>query len=301
VILSYQRADLGELDAHLWLRELLHPNFRVRVVDNRNVVNDEALFAGDGVCWRRRRVERPLVTVLLAGEARVRAFGREHWLAAGDVSIASAVDKVELREQGERFRSLSFEWEPSFGFGTASPETLDAASIGAPALGSLRAIAERLLDRDLSAPEAAAKVRDALSVLSAEGISVTPTLADALVAEPSPQDVCLARALDKALSCLRERPMVVDLERELDVSARHVTRLVSSFNARYDSGATNWRDVRRRRRLTVGTVFMTREGATAELVAKRVGYASGSAFCRALGTAGLPTPTRVRDAVRALA
>jgi hypothetical protein len=300
MILSYRRAELSELDAHIALREILHPHFRLQVVDNRNVVNDDALFLRQGVLVRRAHLTRPVVTVLLAGEARVRAFGREQWLAPGDVSVVSAKSALELREQGESFRSLVFEWDPQWGFGTPRPEAQETASLGAPALARLRAHAEQLLDKQLSAPLAASCIHDVLGVLAAAGLPLGPVPEGAFVAEVPPQDERLSLALDRALSCLRDRPMVVDLERELDVSARHVTRLVNSFNERYGCDATTWQEARSRRRLLVGTTFMTREGATTDLVAKRVGYASSPTFCRALGSVGLPSPTRVRDAVRAL-
>jgi hypothetical protein len=299
MILSYQRADLVELDAHLGLREVIHPRFRACIVDNRNITNEEALFSREMTRRQRRRM-RPVVAVLLNGEARVRAFGRERWLEAGQMFMAGAIDEIELREQGASFRSFSFEWDPAIGSNGAPVGQLDHGALTPSGLETLRLITERLLQPSISTGESTVHLDRALAVLSAEGLKTTlPPLASIATA-PYPHDARLLGALDKMLSGLTDRPMVVDLERELDVSARHVTRLLSSFNVRYDYGATSWRAIRRWRQLKAGTAFMTHRGATPTLVARRVGYGSISAFSRALADAGLPRPTRVREAVRAL-
>jgi hypothetical protein len=51
----------------------------------------------------------------------------------------------------------------------------------------------------------------------------------------------------------------------------------------------------------MGVSFMTAKGASVAEVARSVGYGSSRAFSRALGDAGLPSPSRIAEVVRALA
>ncbi|MGZ3477709.1 MAG: hypothetical protein ACXWUG_30850, partial [Polyangiales bacterium] len=57
---------------------------------------------------------------------------------------------------------------------------------------------------------------------------------------------------------------------------------------------------RGRRRLMMGATLMTAPGATVEEVARAVGYASPTAFARALTQAGLPPPGEVARCVASL-
>jgi AraC-like DNA-binding protein len=178
-------------------------------------------------------------------------------------------------------------------------ETFTTAPVDAGARAQFAAHAEALLSPELTVAGATPRARDIFAALAAMGLPVAgiPPELDAVV---PPQDLIASRALDAALSDLGGRPMIIDLDRTLGLSARQVTRVVASFNERYGFNATTWQDTRSRRRLMLGASFMAVAGATTEAVARRVGYGSPSAFCRALATAGLPAPGQVKDALRAL-
>ena len=297
VLLSTQRAELNDVGARLFSRELLHPHFRMRVTENWNVVTDDCLFPRPVGAQRRERLARPGLVVVLAGRARVRAFGRERWLTPGDVTLIGDVHAVALRQEGTCFRSLSLEWSGPAPFPRDGSAVLTLAP---PALALVQAESQHFVSADLCVAEAAARLRELLAHLGACGLPLPPHADDEWNTEAAPPDVRVSRALDRALSCMNDRPMVVDLERDLAVGARQVRRLVTDFNERYRARATSWRDMRSQRRLAVGVAFMTSEGARPERVARVVGYASAATFCRALAHAGLPSPARLRETMRAL-
>ncbi len=298
MILSYRTMSMPELGARFALRAVVHPQYRVHVVDNSRVIADDALLKRAAA--RKGHLGRPVVTAVLAGRARIRAFGREQWLEPGDIGLVGNKEEIEIRQEGETFRSIAFEWEPETSFGGSVSASFEVTRLPR-LLPHLTIYAERLLALNLSQHEAADHVHGVLTLLAAEGLPVRAASPTALVASVSEQEVRLSEALDLALSNLSAQPMIVDLDRALGVSARQLTRLVSAFNARYGFNATNWQDTRTRRRLLIGAAFMACKGARTELVARRVGYSSPSAFCRALDVAGLPTPQQVSDVVHALA
>lgn len=297
MILSYRKSEVPELGARFALRALVHPHYRLHVVDNRRVIAEDSLYLG--AMTRKGHVGWPVLTVVLAGEARVRAFGREEWLRPGQVSVVAAKSAIAMRQQGDAFRSLALEWKPGSTFGVARPEAFAKGSLEPRALERLAKDAEELLAPTLTAEGAALRARDVFATLASIGM---PVAADppGLEFDVPAQDRLVSSALDAALSDLSGRPMVTDLDRALGVSARQVSRVVAAFNARYGFNASTWQDTRSRRRLLLGSGFMTAAGATTELVARTVGYGSPAAFCRALADLGLPSPGHAREAVRAL-
>jgi hypothetical protein len=297
LILSYRKSEVPELGARFALRALVHPEYRLHVVDNRRVVAEDSLFLG--AMARKGHVGWPVVTVVLAGEARVRAFGRDEWLRPGQVSVVAAKSAIEMRQQGDAFRSLVLEWKPGSPFGAITPTAFATGRLDAPALERLARHAEGLLAPSLDDSDAALRARDVFATLASAGMPVAED-PPGLAFEVPAQDRLVAGALDAALSDLSGRPMVTDLDRALGLSARHVSRVVAAFNARYGFNASTWQDTRSRRRLLLGSGFMTAAGATTELVARQVGYGSPAAFCRALAALGLPSPGQAREAVRAL-
>ncbi len=297
MILSHQKTSVPELDADFTLRSLVHPRYRVQFVCNKKVISDDALLKR--ALAPERHISRPVIMVVLEGRARMRAYGSEKWLGPGDVGLAGCKEAIEMRREGEMFRSIMIEWDPERGLGEHLPASLEVATVQ-PILSKLGSCVERLLDVETCTDEAAVHLHDVLALLAVSGMPLRAPPPSELIALVSPQEAHLSRALDVALSELSAQPMVIDLTRALGVSARHVSRLVSSFNERYGFTSRNWCGTRTRRRLQLAAGFMALDGATTELVARRVGYMSPSAFCRALALAGLPSPRKVREAVRSL-
>ena len=297
MILSRQKTSVPELEADFTLRSLVHPRYQVHLVCNKKVISDDALLRR--ALTPERHVSRPVIMVVLEGRARMRAYGSEKWLGPGDVGLAGCKEAIEMRREGATFRSMMIEWDPERGLGERLPASLEVGTV-LPILTRLESCVERLLDVETCTEQAALHLHDVLSLLAVSGLPLKAPRPSELVALVSPQEAHLSRALDVALSELSTQPMVVDLTRALGVSARHMSRLVSSFNERYGFTTRNWCGTRTRRRLQLGAGFMALDGATTELVARRVGYRSPSAFCRALALAGLPSPRKVREAVRSL-
>jgi hypothetical protein len=266
----------------------------VHVVRNDRVVSEDRLHLR--AFERRGMLGRPIVTAILEGNARIEAFDRLAWLAPGDVSAIESKGAIVMRQSrdGERYESIVVEWEPG-ALDAARPTGFEKRTLDAPALARLRAHAERLAARDVDVPTAAETASEVLAIL---GFPRPP--ARSLLEDVPEQTRLLAAALDELLSDLGRRPMAVDLHGLLGLSLRQVNRLVLDFNVRYGFNAVGWRDTRGRRRLMMGATLMTAPGATVEDVARTVGYASPTAFARAMALAGLPPPGEVARCVASL-
>lgn len=94
--------------------------------------------------------------------------------------------------------------------------------------------------------------------------------------------------------------MLVDLERELGRSGRHLRRGLGELNQLYALPGGSWHKLLHWWRLTLATTLMTAPGATTELISEVLGYGSPRAFCLAMAQAGLPSPGRVARAVKEL-
>ena len=290
---------MDALDAWLETHAAVHTRYRVHVVENRNVVSEDALSmrAFD----RKGQVGRPVVTVVLDGHARLRAYEQERWLARGDCSVIESKAAISMRQSraGEPFASVAIEWELG-ALGGTRPEGFTVRTLSERAIDVVTKQAEVLRARDATIDAAATAIAEMLRVLRDAGAPFDVPSPETLI-EPVPeQTLLLARALDELLSDLRKRPMVVDLDQVLGLSTRQINRVVAAFNERYGFNSVGWLDTRSRRRLMMGAALMTAPGADTETVAAAVGYSSPAAFCRAVGEAGLPSPAAIAKAVRDL-
>jgi hypothetical protein len=299
MLVSHRVTHMPGLGAVLDTHAIVHTGYRMHVVERRNVVSEDALFlrAFD----RMGHLTRPMLTVLLDGRARIRACGEERWLSAGDVSLIEAKAGIEMRQEGEQsFLSFAIEWDPGH-LSTARPQGFATSRLGPRDTDALREAARTLVGPDVEVRQAAAAAARVLTILRAAGAPLDAPEPEALVEDVPPRMRRLSRALDTVLSHLEGRPMSVDLETALGVCSRQVNRVVCEYNERYGFNAAGWRDTRNRRQLLMGATLMTAPGAVAEGVAVAMGYGSGRAFCRALADAGLPSPSAIAPAIRALA
>ncbi len=293
MIRSTRTVRAPSLSASLSNAAVIHTRLRLHAVENERVVNEDALLmrAYERTGW----LERPVVTVLLEGEARVSAHGRHVWMEPGDVVAVDSKGEVRMRQAGARFASLAFEWEPGFVGRRGAPVERWRAD------GDVRA---RLADvwRGVRGDgDPAELVASLLSALSELGAPLDRASAAALGEPPIAHAQEVTRALDHVLSNLGDQPMMLDLQARLRLSTRQLNRVIAEYNERYGFNAAGWIDTRNRRRLMFGATFMTVPGAIAREVAGVVGYRSAAAFARALRTAGLPPPSAIAHEVERIA
>src|SRR5262249_2236331 len=101
MLLSHRVLDAGSLALALETHSAMHASYRVSLVRNARVVTDDALIMR--AFERHGRLGRPVVTIVLEGDARIRAHDKERWLSAGDVSIVERKGAIEHRSQGARY------------------------------------------------------------------------------------------------------------------------------------------------------------------------------------------------------
>jgi hypothetical protein len=296
VLLSFRQAAIPELDAAVGTTALVHSRYRVHVIHNRNVVCEDDVFLPS--IARIGRVTRPVLTLVLAGRARVRlATGWQRWLDAGDVVLLPVKAIVSMRQEGCPFRSVAIEWDDGILGGTAIGP--DDVRLDPTAFSRALALADALEScRDTGS--ASTFLADLVALLRAEGAPFLP-VEDADLVEPVSTPVMrLSRALDVVLSRLAEGPALSDLDSALGLSVRHMNRVITQFNQRYGFNSLGWRDTRNRRRMLVGATMMTAPGARTDLVARAMGYSSPTGFCHAFDLAGLPSPSSVAERVARL-
>ena len=279
MIRSSRRVEAPRLRAFLSNVALVHTQCRLHAVKNAHVVNEDLMLERGFV--RAGGVSRPVMTILLGGVARVSAYGEHHWLEPGDALVVDAKQAVHMRQAGEAYESIAFEWAPEF-LGSPS-ERIDRAGLSAGELEEARAVWAE------ARHEACVPARVVQRLCALLGKKPTASLDERVPARA--QD--LTRALDDALSDLAKQPMMDELSERLGVSTRQLNRIVKDYNETYGFNATGWIDTRNRRRLLIGATLMTAPKATASYVAKVVGYRSATAFARALGLAGLPPPSEI--------
>jgi len=280
---------VNELSARIATHALLHSRYRIHAVHNENVISEDALALGP--FHRQGHLERPIVTVLLEGAARISAHGRTAWLGRGDVLAMDSKAPIVMRQEGPSYLALAFEWDERFP--GARPPAFTQRVLDEVGLRRARGLFSDIVGGCANGTTAAD-----LAALVDLGLDVRPDVD--VDEEPLDTHVRLSSALDGCFSNLRGQPMIADLERDLALSTRHLNRLVMEFNAKYGFNATGWRDARNRRRLLVGASLMTAPGATAEAVAHAVGYQSLPAFTKALTDAGFPPPSAIAGRVEAL-
>jgi len=297
MLLSHRRAGLAAAGAWVETHAVVHTSYRLHVVENRRVVCDDGLFFG--AFDRRGQLGRPVLTVVLSGRARLRTPGAERWLVPGDLAVLHAKGAIEMRQEGDPFRSIALEWDPGT-LGGAVPGGLSSGRLAPQDLAKLETAARNVCACGRDASRAPSAIAALLARLRASGIPLDAHEPGALVEPVAPQLVRLSRALDDVLSDLAGNPAGVDLDTALGLSARQVNRLVTTFNARFAFNAAGWRDTRNRRRLMVAAVLLTAPTATTERVTTAVGYAAPTALCHAFAQAGLPSPGSIARAVEHL-
>jgi AraC-like DNA-binding protein len=285
VIRSERRVEARALGAHLSNTALVHSSLRLHIVDNRRVVNEDILLTR--AFARAGRTGRATATVLLEGTARMSAHGRHVWMKPGDIVTVDSKGAILMRQEGDPYLALALEWDAG-PFGDRGEPI--AVFDGRSRVETFRSVVERVRAQHENPTGIVAKLLVALSGL---GVPVRAVGASALEEPVLEHMQELTRALDASLSALSDQPMVADLESQLGLSSRQLNRLIADYNDRYGFNSVGWIDTRNRRRLLVGTTFMTAPDATVGYVAAQVGYRSGSAFARALRLVGLPPPQDV--------
>jgi AraC-like DNA-binding protein len=298
---SHRTVDLpvpNGASALLATHAVVHSGYRVHAVFRDNVVSEDALLVRG--FDRRGALGRPIATVLLEGRARLRVPGHERTLEPGELCVAASKIDILMRQEGPRYRSMVWEWEPG-AWGERPPEPLAVRRVPEATCAALTALAEALRDQPGEASQVADAIAEGWASLRALGVPLVEVDGARLVEPVSEPTLRLARALDALQSNLRGVPMMTDLERALRLSVRQINRLVQEYNERYGFNASGWRDTRNRWRLMMGATLMTAPGATPDAVARAVGFASAATFSRALANVGLPPPGEIAAAVRALA
>lgn len=293
MIRSLRTVRAKSLAASLSNAAVIHTRLRLHAVENERVVNEDMMLLR--AYQRSGRVERPVITVLLDGEARVSAHDEHVWLAPGDVVAVDSKGEVRMRQAGAKFASLALEWEP--GFVGRRPGPVERFRAPEPACARLREIWRGVR----AGGEPAELVSALLSVLADLGAPVEAKPPRALDEPPTAHAQEITRALDSVLSNLEDQPMMLDLQDQLHLSARQLNRVIAEYNERYGFNSSGWIDTRNRRRLMLGATFMTVPGAIAREVASVVGYRSAAAFTRALRSAGLPPPSAIAAEVEKIA
>jgi hypothetical protein len=296
---SHRMVALPEAQATMATHAVVHSAYRIHVVDRERVLVDDALALRG--FDRVGAKGRPVATILLQGRALLRVRGEPHWLEPGEMSVVAVKGDIVMRQEPP-YASVVCEWEPG-PLGERPEAPFHRQRVAPDRLTAIAALAAshraRAAAEESGAPDAFLVV-DTWTALREAGVPVAAAGPDALVEPVREPFLRLARALDAAHSNLHGAPMSVDLEAALGLSARQVNRLVQDFNERYGFNSTGWRDTRNRWRLLVGASLLTAPGATAEAVARAVGFASGATFSRALTNAGFPPPGEIPAAVRAL-
>lgn len=294
MLLSVRKFDSPSLGARMEEFSILHPRFRVFHKRMYGMASDDAFFGR----LRPLAQERSHVVVVLSGEVGVRATDGTHLLRPGDCRT-----QVRNRPWGMRIQVpseyLLVEWEaPSLG--TRLVEAGIQGKLSRRTLQAIRAAlgGELTQGGPTSTSERLATI---LELLRAEGLPFEAWRGGDF-RQPEPDwALALSRAVDATISCLQDKPRLVDLQRALGWSDRQIQRRLQEFQQRYACHPTRgWRELQRWWRLPIGAYLMAMPGNRTEDVAEALGYGTPAAFCQAFANAGLPSPGSVRGIMRAL-
>lgn len=298
MFLSHRTVVLPEAHASLATHAVVHSRYRVHAVFRENVVAEDALMVR--AFDRRGAIGRPVATVIVEGKARMRVPGHDRALEAGALCMVRSKADVVMRQEGPRYLAVMIEWaEGAWGERPAEAISVRRASEGA--LEVLRAFASRIASAEDDIDGVAKALAPAWAAFRALGVPLVDAGAARLTEPVDPSVLRLSHALDALQSNLSGGPMMVDLEAALSLSSRQINRLVQEFNERYGFNASGWRDTRNRWRLMIGATLLTAPGASADGVARAMGFASAATFSRALANAGFPPPGEIAAAVERLA
>ncbi len=106
----------------------------------------------------------------------------------------------------------------------------------------------------------------------------------------------LSHGLDRALSQDGEVPMLIDLETLTGMHQRRVQRTLPQLCSYLGQAPETFRSMRQRVRLGQAAHLLGADNASTEDVARVLGFASPTGFCRAVRRFGLPTPSQLRAA-----
>lgn len=222
--------------------------------------------------------------VLLEGHV----YARGMVLRPGDVVISRDWDDYPMRALDARTRYLLVSWR----HGEAGDRARSSGiSRDLRTFGAAQALAT-----ELDAGHRASSLAALIGALSSLGVGIAP---EAPWVGPSidPRHHGVAHALEGALFPLRGQPMVVDLSGALGLGERQTQRLLADYFQRYYVTAPSWRQFVYGMRLEVGVFLASSPGATSDIVARALGFASAAALCHAFHRAGLPSPQAVRRAL----
>lgn len=260
--------------------EIVEPNLRVFIHRRSGVRSDSRLYPSE---LPDRFVNWPALGLGLAGAGCA-------W--TDDGQLETRVDRLTF-------------WPRLLGYGGLNDGFADDAFIvvqspswampqrptstpGSGLIAALRSEAEDLLAARLTWSSVAPRWR---ALLQAEGLS----LPDQQLA-PSPNQP-LVEALDSALARPHCSPGVIDVTEALRVSRATAARLIGAAEARGDL-PFGWREAKRRARLKLATMLLSRVDADLEQVARRVGFSNSSSMARAFRAAGMLSPASVAARLR---
>jgi AraC-like DNA-binding protein len=272
--------------------DLWRSGFRARVVCSHDLVYDDALVGPVPDSSVRRRV-----VVVLDGRARVRGAERAAELGPGAFRLAPQRDASSMRSEGRRFWLVAFDWHEEL-LGTGGPTgdgRLDPVDVA-----RLTVFADAIHEAWRDANAACAAIAEVWRVLHAAGVVTERLDAEALRETVPARMTRLSSALCDVGTRLEANPMLVDMERRLDLSRRQVARSFQEMASTYGVDYASWREMANLCRLRTAAALMTHPQARTAEVARAVGYSSVEALCHAFARAGLPSPGRIMERLDAL-
>ncbi|MEO7112476.1 MAG: hypothetical protein ABI183_18675 [Polyangiaceae bacterium] len=247
-----------------------------------------------------RARSRRHVTVMLEGSARVVIGDEVVDVRAGDAFIVREGEVFASR--GADSDALEIEWDPGTFGDTGRLAPPSRVRLSHRSRASMHALANAT--REAGSGEAlVAPLENALTALASEGVPVDPTSAR-LVPPSTHEDQLFMHELDHVIVRLAQAPMLIDLETQLRVSRRTLTRRIASLNASHGiigRSVEQWRHGRDLYRLVTASIFLSHREATPKVVAAHVGYGSVEALDHAFSRAGLPSPAAFTSTTRAYA
>lgn len=251
------------------------------------LVHDERLLSAP------MRPDRSRLTLMLEGRLTSFAGERAHELARGDYIACARLGSVRSRSSAGVM--LEIDWDPGGVGGELAPE-LVLGTLPPGALERTEALSEALTRRPLDA----AVARAALESLRAQGLPFEPDALEAELAAGSAEDQRVMAALDAVLCRLDQSPDTQDFVTALGCTRRTLTRRLRRLAERHRmyERAEDWRSERDFYRGLVAMMLLSHPDATTQSVARMLGYRSPQALCHAFRRARLPSPGRVRRALR---
>lgn len=308
MLVSVQRfaVDAFSMERTVWA--LYGRGLWIHILHQRGMGSDENLVPGLG--YGRPTETRNVLGFTLTGRSFIRhGEGTLVERVAGDTLSAPgraafrsgmhAKSDVSFSMNIEVDRLMHDERAASVAFGRLSSGVLTATRHLTTALTAAIEVA-------WSTVGAQSMLRVALSRLFAhlrrEGFSLPDPSAVQFQEDPARlrQLQTVGRSVDIAVSQIGTRPMLIDVEGSLAISARTIQRAFPALCAVWGQQAESFGPYSRRIRLARACSAMTSAGATTEAISRIIGFASPNAFCRAMAVAGLPSPGDVRARANAI-